>query len=136
EPSGQPVIVSGFPHLKLMSGSVDFLGEDPNQMLQLSDDPTKRLRVSRDELPDRPLPLAAVYILAEAEACSIDPLRPIVALPEVLQHLFVARLTEFLRKTDSLERHFNNCTQMIGGAQICRLRRPKSFDLLPQVAEM
>jgi len=136
DPNGTPVIVPGFPHLKLMSGSVAFLGEDPASMLEVSDDPTKRLRVSRDEPPDHPLPLAAVYILTEAETCGIESLRPMTALPEILQHLFVARLTEFLRKTATVESHFRNCTQLIGGASICRLRRPKSFDLLPRVAEM
>jgi hypothetical protein len=134
--SGVPMMMPGFPHLKLMSGSVDFLGEDPAGMLEISEDPTKRLRVSRDQMPDHSLPLAAVYLLTDSETCGIDPLRPMAALPELLQNLFVARMTEFIRKTDSVQRHFKNCTQLIGGASICHLRRPKSFDLLPRVAEM
>jgi hypothetical protein len=134
--SGQPSVVSGFPHLKLTDKAIQFLGEDPAALNHVSDDPQKLLRISNAPLPSQPLPLAAVFVLGEGESCQVEPMNAVRAMPELMRHAFVARNTQFLKLTDTERTHFRNCTEVIRHTSICHLRRPRSFDLLPQLAAL
>jgi hypothetical protein len=129
-------VVAGFPHLKLTDQAVRFIGEDPSALGQVMDDPQKLIRISRAPLPSQPLPLAAVFVLGEGDACSVEPMSAVRAMPELMRHAFVARQTQFLQLTNTDQTHFRNCTELMRHASVCHLRRPKSFELLPRLAEL
>jgi hypothetical protein len=133
---GQPMVISGFPHLKLTDEAIRFIGEDPTSLGHVLDDPHKLLRISKAPLPSEPLPLAAVFVLGEGDTCSVDPMSAVRAMPELMRHAFVARQTNFLKLTNTDRIHFRNCTELIRHASICHLRRPKSFELLPRLAAL
>jgi hypothetical protein len=133
---GRPVVISGFPHLKITDEAVRFMGEDPTALSTVVDDPQKLLRLSQSAPPDHPLPLAAVFVLAEGETCCVEPLGANRALPELMRHAFVARYTEFLKLTNTAALHFKNCTGVLRHTSVCQLRRPKSFALLGQLAAL
>lgn len=133
---GNITVVPGFPHLKLLPQSVEFLGEDFASMPGVGAHEEKRLRSARERFTPEPVPLEYLFVLAEADRCMIEPLGPQPAIVELLRHAFVARLTEFLKLTDSATSHFANCTQVIKDASVCALKRPKTFDQLPAMIDM
>jgi hypothetical protein len=133
---GQPVVVGGFPHLKLTDEAIRFIGEDPCSLGHVMDDPQKLLRISQVAPPSQPLPLAAIFVLGEGDACAVEPMNSVRAMPELMRHAFVARQTQFLKLTNTDRVHFRNCTEVMRHASICHLRRPKSFELLPRLAEL
>lgn len=133
---GRPWAMPALPHLKLMPQAAEFLGADPAGLSGIEGEEEKRLQILEDRFSRQPLPVGAVYILAEGDNCRIEPLEPRQALFEVMSHAFVATFTEFLQLSQTSASHFRNCTQLVNSVTVSRLVRPKSFDLLPKVAEM
>lgn len=136
EPNAVPRVIPGFPHLKLMPEALAFLGEDGTNLPQVAGDDVKKMKFSREGFSAEPVQLKHVFVLGEGEKCVIEPLPPQAALMELVKHAFVATRSEFLRLTGTAESHFANCTRLVQSASVCRLRRPKSFDMLPTMIEM
>lgn len=134
--NGKPSVVPGFQHLKLMPEAVKFIGKDVNSLSHAFGDDDKRLHYARERFSPEPVALANVFVLGEGPQCVIEPLNPQLAVVELLRHAFVARLTEFLRLTNSATSHFNHCTELVRQTGVSALRRPKSFDQLPMMIDM
>jgi hypothetical protein len=129
-------VVPGFATMKLLPEAIQFLGGDPQAMPLVPGEDEKRLRLMDQKADDAPVPLKYVYVLGEADKCRIDPIPPQAALLELIRHAFVARMTEFLNRTNTATSHFAQCTKLVNGAAICRLSRPRSLALLPSLVQM
>lgn len=134
--SGIPMVVPGFHHVKLMPEAATFLGHDANALPNAYGDDDKRLHFARERFSPEPVPLSHVFVLGEAPRCIIEPLKPQLAMLELVKHAFVAQRTEFLRQTQSAASHFSHCTQLTRATGVFALRRPKIFDQLPMMMEM
>jgi hypothetical protein len=129
-------VVPGFATMKLLPEAIQFLGGDPQAMPLVPGEDEKRLHLMDQNADDAPVPLKYVYVLGEADTCRIDPIPPQAALLELIRHAFVARMTEFLNRTNTATSHFAHCTKLVNGAAICRLSRPRSLALLPSLVQM
>jgi HPr Serine kinase C-terminal domain len=134
--SGSPRVIPAFPLVKLLPETAQHFGQDRTQSLQIAGEAEKRLHVFKEPFDQSPVPLAALYVLGEGDHVYIDPLAPQAAMLHLIQHAFVARVTDFLNKSGTAKAHFNNVTRLCNTASIGFLRRPRSLDLLPKMVEV
>jgi hypothetical protein len=134
--NGQCIVMPGFPHVKLLPDAAKHLNHDHGKMLDIAGDADKRMKFLNDKWDASPVPLRAVYILGQADHCLIEPLPAQGAMLNIMRHCFVARYTEFLRKTGTNTSHFANCTQLVNKVSIGYLKRPRDLSLLPKLVEL
>lgn len=125
---GCPMLLPGFPQLKLWPKTLVSLGEDPKQLARCNPRLEKRARPATRKFSSTPLPLKRIYVLDEGDAPEISLLRPQEALAELVRHTYGA-----LGVGNSS--HFFDCASIIKEAPICRLRRQKSLSRLSELAQ-
>ncbi|HVT89773.1 MAG TPA: hypothetical protein VHD56_13035, partial [Tepidisphaeraceae bacterium] len=135
-PGADPIVMPGFPHMKLMPQTLGFLGEAPENLPLVAGEDVKRLKARADRISTDALPLKAVFVLSEGPDISIERMPLQTALMELTQHLFVGRRVDFLKRTNTAQSHLANITGLIGTIGVTSLKRRKSFDLLPKVIDM
>ena len=80
------------------------------------------------------LPLERIYLLEDADDIALQPLGVTEAWPLVLAHALVSRFgTELLKGRDAA-RHFAACAALARSVRCVRLRRPRDFTRLDDVA--
>ena len=133
---GRCIVVPGFPHVKLLPDAAKHLNHNADDMLDIAGDADKRMKMFSEKWDTTPVPLRAVYILGQADHCLIEPLPPQQAMLNIMRHCFVARYTEFLKKTGTNTTHFANCTHLVNTVSVGYLKRPRSLELLPKLVEV
>jgi len=127
-----PLVQPGFPQLKLWPEALSGLGADPERLPPLSAQLSKRAqRVAHfDALP---LVLKRIFVLCEAAAPSIERLAAQEAFVELVRHSYVVH---FLRATGASAEHLRQTARLADTVPVARLRRPRSFGALPQLAAL
>ncbi len=133
ESAAHPILLPGFPQLKLWPEVASFLGEDPDKLAQLHPEMEKRARRTRDRFSETRLPLHRLYVLDRDDDPQIESLSPQSAFIELVRHSHDGLL---LDETDTAVLHFRQCTRLVNTVSIRRLKRPRILSLLPQVAEL
>jgi hypothetical protein len=125
-----PVVFPGFPQIKLSAEMSTALGHDFEQLLPLHPDEERRGYRVTQEFSRSPLPIRRLYVLADSPTMSIEPLSPQVAAIELVRH---SRPTTLFHSGGIS--HFLQCTQLAKQLTVYRLNRPRSFALLPDLAQ-
>jgi hypothetical protein len=130
--AGGPVVLPGFPWLKLWPDVSRAIGEVPERLPRVHPGLEKReLRVPRG-FWQAPLPLRCLYVLGEGETLEAEPLTRQQALVELLRHSYGARALHGV-KTDS---HFRQSAAVAGRVPVRRLRNRRSLATLTDVARL
>ena len=129
EGDSQPTVSPGFPQLKLWPDAAAQLGERVESLPLLHPLFDKRARRVADGFSPLPLPLSRIFVLAEGEETSVEPLGPQDALLELVRHTYGAQ--RLIPKGDAS--HFRACARLVSKVPVSRLKRPRS---LPRVAEV
>ena len=122
-----PMLLPGFPQLKLWPKTLVSLGEDPKELPRCNPRLEKRARPAARRFPSTPIPLKRIYVLDQGDALEISPLRPQEALAQLLRHTYGAMGVGH-------PSHFYDCAGVIKGAAVYRLRRQKSLSRLSELA--
>jgi hypothetical protein len=134
---GHPMVLPGFPQLKLMPEAViAALGDDPTQLRQLAAGYEKRARIATTGFSLARLPLKRLYILEEGETLAIEPLRPQDALLHVLGQSYPARIFRQGLQGQEAASNFTQCAGVATQVPAFRLKRPKSLTLLLATAQL
>ena len=131
----QPMILPGFPQIKLWPEAVvAALGDDPDHLVRVHPEVEKRARPTAENFLQIPLPLKRLYILTQGDAIAIQPFSPAQALIQLIANSYIPSLLnhQFLNTTDAPQ-HLQQCTRLTGAVR--QLMRPRSLDLLPEVAQ-
>lgn len=129
--SGLPIVLPGYPFLKLAKDSGASLGyEIGSPAAVLPEEGKWRVAVQSVD-PDVPLPLARLYVLAEGERQEIELLKPQESAVELIRHSYAlpclgSGLSAF---------HMQSCAALVERVPIYRLRRPRRLELLQDLAE-
>jgi hypothetical protein len=133
-PAGLSSIHRAYPSLRLCPDATRAFGLDATAMPLSHPDEDKRLRFARDGfVPDGPLPLRRIYVLADGDALRIEPLAIQPAFLALLQNSFTARL---LRRTGDAPAHLHQCTSLTASGLVHRLTRPRNFATLPHLVAL
>ncbi|NLX09624.1 MAG: serine kinase [Chloroflexi bacterium] len=128
-----PLVMPGFPQLKLWPEAITSLGDSPEQLERLHPLMDKRARRAIDGFSPEPLPLHCLYVLEDSDALGIDPLPRQQAFIELVGHSHDALLLE---ETGASSEHFRQCTRLVNATPIYRLNRPRDLARLPDVVAL
>ena len=122
-----PVVLPGFPQLKLWPEALVSLEDDPEKLPRCNPRLEKRARSAASKFPSSPLPIKRIYVLDEGDASDVLPLPPREALVELLQHTYGEMGV-------GSTCHFLECTSIVSRGIVRTLRRQKALSQLPQLA--
>jgi hypothetical protein len=132
--SGNPMVLPGYPQVKLWPDSVEALGGSPEDLPQLRDEVTKRAQSNHANFPHASLPLAAVYVLGSGDQLDIESLPTPVALMQLIRHLYVSRFgTPFVQSTQD-QTYFLQCAELVKRVPVRLLRRRNDLTALDEIA--
>lgn len=135
--SGSPVVIPGFPQLKLLPEAAAMaLGDDPDTLPRLARGYEKRSRRVVDRFSCDPLPLRGIYQLALGSHVALQPLGVKDATMQLIGNSYIARGTHQLLQDCGGVRHLQQCAATIARVPIYRLERPQSLDLVPAIADL
>lgn len=126
-----PMVLPGFPQLKLWPEAVSALGENAEALNRLHPSYEKRARPTRESFYPAPAPLRAVYILDKGAELAIVPVASKDALIQLVSQSYAARS---LGGPEAATRHFFQCTTLAEHVPIYRLERPADLQLVPAIA--
>ena len=124
-------IFRAFPQLKVSSDAARGLAIDPENLPRAHPAGEERIYRANGEFPRTPLPLRAVYILADGPEAVIERLPPREAVAELLRHSYGLRSMEPAVDHGA---YFLKCARLAAAIPLYRLRRPHSFAALPELA--
>ena len=133
----RPMVIPGFPQIKLWPEAVASLGEAPETKPQLHPLFDKRAhRVGRG-FSHTPVPLRRIYMLADGSAPSLETLHPHEAMVELTGHWYGARFGDRLRRPHGAQNvHFLRCATLANTVRVLRLRRPRDLQALHDLAAL
>jgi hypothetical protein len=127
-----PLVLPGFPQLKLWPEVIASLGDEPDRLPYLEPGTEKRSFRITSSFSEKPLPLGQIYLLNKDQNKEIVPLKPQEALLELVRHSYRASLLRWM----GAERHLSHCASLVKNVSIFRLNRPFSLSALTDVARM
>jgi hypothetical protein len=127
---GVPMVVPGFPQIKLWPDALAALGEGPDAYPRVHPDFEKRAYRTR-AFSHEPVPLSRLYVLAPGSAPAIAPLRPAEGFVEVVRHWYGARFGGLLPARDNASAALMMaCAKLVSATEIRRLSRSRAGDAL------
>ena len=133
-----PILLPGFPQIKLWPmAATAALGDDPETLRKIHPEVEKRARPTVDSFFPMSLPLKRIYILSEGSTPQLKPLKPQEALVKLIANSYIPYLLgqKFIQSLQA-PLHIHQCTTLAKRVPIYSLERPRSLDLLPEVAQL
>lgn len=128
--SAGPVVLPGWPHMRLLPQSMTALGAEMSG-------PTLHARTEKfawhaRQFATAPVPLGRIYLITDGDHIEVEPLRPSEAFGQLVAGTYpvAARLMQFDGGTAG---HFKRCVAAASRATVAWLRRPRSLELLPEL---
>ncbi len=132
----RPVVIPGYPQLKLWPEAVEALGADPAALPQLRINIEKRAQATRDRFSAASLPLGAVYILAKGDGLRIEALPPQMRLMALVRNLYVSGFgTQFAQATQD-DTSFLQCADVAKRVPVRLLRRQYDLASIARLADL
>ena len=129
----QPIVYPAFPQLKLWPDAVAHLGQNPDDLPKLSNKFEKREYISKADFVKQPLKLQQIFVLGQDDEIAVKQLFPQQIILYLLRNTYVARFGATLLPRDTSQ--LSKLSKLVNHVSINRLVRPKSLELLSQVAE-
>ncbi|MBE9065710.1 serine kinase [Leptolyngbya cf. ectocarpi LEGE 11479] len=127
-----PILIPGFPQIKLSQESATVLAHDFESLSLLASTPIKRGYRPHQEFSHTSLPLKHIYVLTSdtdfGSGFGIERLSHQEAVVELSRH---SRPSTLFHKPDV--QHFLQCTSLAKACPVYRLKRPRNIALLPEL---
>lgn len=128
-----PVVVPGFPRVKLYNDSITAVGGDPLDFPLIHRFVEKRSFRHPDSFSREPIPLHSLYILSEGDNVGLERLGQASAFIELTRNTYVNR---YLNALNAETKHFQQCQQLVSKLPVWRLDRPHDFSVMNEVCEL
>jgi hypothetical protein len=133
EAQDAPTISPGFLQMKLSRESARSIGVDWDDLIDLGLEKEKRGHRSQGVLMQASLPLRRIYLPADDTCESIEPLSAQNSFGQVVNHSYALAI---LSQTHTQSKHLRQAARVATAVPVCKLRRRRSLELLPQVVKM
>ncbi|MDS3860491.1 hypothetical protein RIF25_06675 [Thermosynechococcaceae cyanobacterium BACA0444] len=131
-PAGPPVVIPGYPHIRLWPDTVSALGFSLNRLPNLFTGITKKIHRLEAGFCQEAVPLTALYVLTAADTVSIEPLLGQNAFFELTCHRYIAPAIPVLGENPTQFRLIGQVLQQI---PLYRLNRPRQFEYMEEVIQ-
>lgn len=129
----KPKVVPSFPQCKLSPKAAEALGKDPASLEELFSHSSKRAYNFQTRFQQEQLPLQNIYLLSKGDGHSITPLSFQEAFIDLVSH---TRAMGVLQDNQSLQTHFQQCTQLLKQVSPYRFTRKPGLEELPDLVRM
>lgn len=130
---GVPLVLPGYPFLKIARESGEVLGYDDPEWAPLLPEDTRSMIAVDGPDPMASKPLHRIFVLKEGDQLEIAPLKPQAAAIELIRYSYAS---PWVRKSGMSKSHLECCAGVVECVPVCTLSRPRRLDLLQEVAEM
>lgn len=130
--AGSPLVCPGYPQIKLWPEAATSLGEDTEMLPRLDPVSERRARRATREFVADPLPLRRIYVLGSGDVPEIGGVQPQEALVELIRHTYGRELFQAVQT----QSHFLKCAAVANRIPMCRLNRPYSLSMLPELTRL
>jgi hypothetical protein len=131
--NGSPVVVSGFPRIKLYNDSIVAVGHEPSDFPLIHRFVEKRSFQYSDAFSTEPVPLHSLYILSEGAEVGLEKLGHASTFIEITRHTYVNR---YLKALGAESEHFEHCRKLIQKLPVWKLNRPRDFEAMDDVCKL
>ncbi|TPM36153.1 serine kinase [Mesorhizobium sp. B2-3-4] len=133
----QPVIVPGFPQIKL---AADAAAAIPLERAQVRPQVHPAIEKMQHRLHgafsgDR-VPAARIYMLERGQRAGITPLPRIAALPAIIRFSYVTRFGRAALSGDFAAMHLRHCSAIASRVGVCRLDVPAGIDRIGEAVAL
>lgn len=125
-----PLVLAGFPQLKLWPDAATCVVGDATHLAQLTDEYEKLGYDVSGHFTSAKSPLRSIYVLAEGDRVRTQLLRPQEALAQLISHSFLARLGNAALQGSVGAAHFRQCAQVVHSTPLRVLERPIALERL------
>lgn len=129
----QPLVIPGFPQIKLWPDAAASFGHVPDSLPLLHSQTVKRVHRLQEGFWQKSVPLKKIYVLAGGTHPEIVPLEPKQSFGELVRH---SREMQALTAPEFLREHFRQCTTVVQKVPIYSLRRQRSLAALPELVKL
>ncbi|MBE9205421.1 serine kinase [Nostoc sp. LEGE 06077] len=129
----QPLVIPGFPQIKLWPDAVASFGHVPESLPLLNSQTVKRVHRLQDGFFQQSVPLQKIYVLAWGTHSEIVPLEAKQSFGELVRH---SREMQALTAPEFLKEHFRQCMSVVQQVPIYSLRRQRSLAALPDLVKL
>ena len=135
--TGQPIIVPGFPQLKL---AADAAAAFPIRQAEIR----PQVHAAIDKMQHRlhggfsgdAVPATRIYILERSDKAAITPLPSIGALPAIIKFSYVTRFGRPALVGDFATTHLRQCAALASQVGVCRLEVPTGLDRIGEAVAL
>ncbi|RAZ91267.1 serine kinase [Mesorhizobium hawassense] len=129
----RPVILPGFPQLKLAADAADVIRlEQADVRPQVHPQIDKAQHRLRDGFAAEAVPVSRLYVLERGERMAISPLTGTAALPAILKFSYVTRFGREALPSDFAAAHLRQCARIAGRIGVGRLEVPAGLDRIDE----
>ena len=122
---GRPMILPGFPQLKLAADAAGAIRLDQAEVRpQVHPQIDKAQHRLRDGFAAEAVPVSRIYVLERGDRAAISPLTGAAALPAILKFSYVTRFGRQALPGDLAAAHLSQCAQIAGRIGVSRLEVP------------
>ncbi|BAY16329.1 hypothetical protein NIES21_21550 [Anabaenopsis circularis NIES-21] len=129
----QPLVIPGFPQIKLWPDAVASFGHVPESLPLLNSQTVKRVHRLQDGFFQQSVPLKKIYVLGWGTHAEIVPLEAKQSFGELVRH---SREMQALTAPEFLKEHFRQCMSVVQQVPIYSLRRQRSLAALPELVKL
>jgi hypothetical protein len=127
---GHGIVQTAWPHLRLEEEAREAVGLHD----RTADFEVDKYKVPLDRVAGRDTyPVRCVYLLEKDDRTSLEAIPPVAAAPLLSRHSFVKHRK---MERESLAAHLRDCAAIAAATPVYRLRRPQSFDALPELVRL
>jgi len=129
----RPVVIPGFPQLKLWPDAVEALAVDRSSLSMLHPQTAKLSRRLTTPFMPSSRPLQGIYVLDRGDRPEIVRLPALDAFAEIVRHTYAAR---FVGEAGLAGLHFQHCVALAQKIPVFRFTREPSLELLPEALDL
>lgn len=130
-----PVVLPGFPQLKLWCDSAISLGHQLESLPRLHPDFEKRVQRFTTGFASTAVPLKCIYVLGSGSPLEIEPLPSSTALAAIMRNWYCARFGEQMLQVVGIPAHFQRCSELVNRVKVYTLKRPNDLSRLDEIAK-
>lgn len=128
-----PMLLSGFPQLKVWPDAADFLGDISEDLPRLRPELEKRSRSVLDRFSQDPIPLKYIFLLERGDSQHIEIMKKQDACIGLIRHSYALRQ---VAKTEKAKDNLFQCADLAEKVTICRLVSSRLIEELPKLVDL
>ena len=133
--SGSPIVLPGFPFLKMWPDTLAAMGHQPEAMPKLRPEIEKRGYRIANGFSKESVPLRAIFILGRGETIAIERLNGQDALFGLMSFWYAARFGSEVLQVMGFSDHFQRCARLVNEVPVYLLTKPDAQEALLESAQ-